>query len=68
MVVTNKAIVLSSVKYADNDLIVKCYTQHYGVLSFLLRGVLKSKKGLKTRNEGINPHLLVEFVCSLVLC
>tara|TARA_R110000868_G_scaffold185488_2_gene427457 strand:+ start:648 stop:1367 length:720 start_codon:yes stop_codon:yes gene_type:complete len=46
MVISTHAIVLSKIRYRDNDLIVKCYTQQYGVLSFLLRGVLKSKKGL----------------------
>lgn len=46
MVVTTNAIVLSKIRYRDNDLIVKCYTYQFGVLSFLLRGVLKSKKGL----------------------
>lgn len=46
MLITTNAIVLSKIKYRDNDLIVKCYTQHYGVLNFLLPGVLKSKKGL----------------------
>lgn len=45
MLATTNAIVLSKLKYKDNDLIVKCYTQQFGVLSFLLRGVLKSKKG-----------------------
>ena len=45
MQVTTKAIVLSKIKYKDNDLIVKCYTEHFGVQSYLLRGVLKSKKG-----------------------
>jgi DNA repair protein RecO (recombination protein O) len=45
MLITTKAIVLSKLKYKDNDLIVKCYTQELGVVSFLLRGVLKSKKG-----------------------
>lgn len=45
MLMTTNAIVLSKIKYRDNDLIVKCYTQQYGTLSFLLRGVLKSKKG-----------------------
>lgn len=44
MLVSTNAIVISKLKYGDNDLIVKCYTQHYGMLSFLLRGVLKSKK------------------------
>ena len=46
MILSTNAIVLSKLRYRDNDLIVKCYTQHYGVVSFLLRGVLKSKKGL----------------------
>lgn len=44
MLITTNAIVLSKLKYKDNDLIVKCYTQNLGVVSFLLRGVLKSKK------------------------
>lgn len=45
MLVSTKAIVISKIKYRDNDLIVKCYTEHFGVQSYLLRGVLKSKKG-----------------------
>jgi len=45
MLITTNAIVLSKLKYRDNDLIVKCYTEQLGIVSFLLRGVLKSKKG-----------------------
>jgi len=45
MLITTKAIVLSKLKYKDNDLIVKCYTQQLGVITIILRGVLKSKKG-----------------------
>ena len=45
MLTKNNSIVLSKIKYKDNDLIVKCYTQHRGVVSYILRGVLKSKKG-----------------------
>lgn len=45
MLLTTNAIVLSKLKYRDNDLIVKCYTQQLGVVSFLLKGVLKTKKG-----------------------
>lgn len=44
MLSTTNAVVLSKIKYRDNDLIVKCYTQEHGVISFLVRGVLKSKK------------------------
>lgn len=45
MLISTKAIVLSKLKYRDNDLIVKCYTEKLGIVSFLLRGVLRSKKG-----------------------
>lgn len=45
MLLTTNAIVLSKIKYRDNDLIVKCYTEQLGVVSFLLKGILKSKKG-----------------------
>lgn len=44
MIATTNAIVLSKLKYKDNDLIVKCYTQEFGIVSYLLRGILKSKK------------------------
>ena len=45
MLTSTNAIVLSKLKYRDNDLIVKCYTQQFGIVSFLIRGVLKRKKG-----------------------
>lgn len=44
MLVKTNAIVLSKIKYGDHDVIVKCYTKNRGVVSYLLRGVLKSKK------------------------
>ena len=44
MLTKNKSIVLSKLKYKDYDLIVKCYTQQRGVVSYILRGILKSKK------------------------
>ncbi|WP_445734316.1 DNA repair protein RecO [Mariniflexile sp.] len=44
MLITTNAIVISKIKYNDNDLIVRCYTQQLGNVSFLLRGILKNKK------------------------
>ncbi|MGB0891666.1 MAG: DNA repair protein RecO [Flavobacteriaceae bacterium] len=44
-VVTTKTIVLSSLKYSDSSLIVKCYTEEEGLKSYLIRGILKAKKG-----------------------
>ena len=45
MHVTTKAIVLSKLKYKDYDLIVKCYTEAFGIQSYLLRNIFKTKKG-----------------------
>ncbi|CAM1341775.1 DNA repair protein RecO [Tenacibaculum amylolyticum] len=44
-VVTTKAIVFSAIKYGDTSLIVKCFTQEEGIKSYLIKGVLKTKKG-----------------------
>ena len=44
-VVTTKAIVLSSIKYSDSSLIVKCFTEKEGLKSYLIKGILKAKKG-----------------------
>lgn len=44
-IIQTKAIVLSSLKYSDTSLIVKCFTEEEGVKSYLIRGVLKAKKG-----------------------
>ena len=43
-VIETKAIVLSSIKYSDTSLIVKCFTEKEGIKSYLVKGVLKSKK------------------------
>jgi len=41
----NKAIVISKIRYRDNDLIVTCFTKEKGIVSYLVRGALKSSKG-----------------------
>ncbi|WP_452232741.1 DNA repair protein RecO [Lacinutrix sp. MEBiC02595] len=45
MIAKTNAIVLSKIKYGENDLIIKCYTEEFGVVSFLQKGILKAKKG-----------------------
>lgn len=45
MIQTTPAIVINTLKFGDSDLIVSCYTQLQGMKAYLLRGVLKSKKG-----------------------
>lgn len=44
-IVNTKAIVLNALKYSDTSLIVKCFTEEDGLKSYLVRGVLKAKKG-----------------------
>ncbi|WP_033959777.1 DNA repair protein RecO [Psychroserpens jangbogonensis] len=41
----NKAIVISKIRYRDNDLIAKCFTKQKGLVSYLIRGALKNNKG-----------------------
>jgi len=62
MVVTTKAIVLSSIKYGDSDLIVKCYTEK-GTKSYLLKRILKEKKG-KLKASYFLPLTQLELVAS----
>ena len=44
-IINTSAIVLSSLKYGDTSLIVRCFTFKEGIKSYLIRGVLKAKKG-----------------------
>ncbi|MBE7629219.1 DNA repair protein RecO [Tenacibaculum piscium] len=43
--ITTKAIVLSAIKYGDTSLIVSCFTLEEGITSYMIRGVLTSRKG-----------------------
>jgi DNA repair protein RecO (recombination protein O) len=45
MFLKTQGIVISSIKYRDTDLIIKCYTKSHGSISFMVKGVLKSKRG-----------------------
>lgn len=62
-VVTTKAIVLNAIKYSDTSLIVKCLTKKEGVKSYLLRGVLKSKRG-KLKTAYFQPLTQLEITAS----
>lgn len=64
MLITTKAIVLSKLKFKDYDLIVNCYTQEKGIVSFIVKGVLKSKKG-KFKTAYFQPLNILETVVDL---
>lgn len=61
MLVNTNAIVISAIKYAEADLIVKCYTKKAGLKTYMLRGILKSKKG-KFKTSLFQPLTQLEIV------
>ena len=63
MQVTTRAIVLSSLKYGDTSLIVKAFTLSDGLKSYLLKGVLTSKKG-KLKAAYFQPLTQLELVAN----
>ncbi|CAA0152330.1 DNA repair protein RecO [Tenacibaculum maritimum] len=62
-VISTKSIVLSALKYSDSSLIVKCFTEEEGVKSYMLRGVLKSKKG-KLKAAYFQPLTQLQITAS----
>ncbi|APA64073.1 DNA repair protein RecO [Maribacter sp. 1_2014MBL_MicDiv] len=63
MQVTTKAIIFSAIKYGDTSLIVKAFTASDGIKSYLLRGVLSSKKG-KLKTAYFQPLTQLEIVAN----
>jgi len=63
MLVTTKAIVISTIKYGDAGVIAKCFTASDGIKSYLLRGILKSKKG-KLKIAYFQPLMQLEIVAN----
>lgn len=61
MVVNTNAIVISALKYGEADLIVKCFTQKSGLKTYMLRGILKSRKG-KFKTSLFQPLTQLELV------
>ena len=44
MLISSPGIILSKVRYQDNDLIVKCLTRDLGVVSYMIKNISMSKK------------------------
>lgn len=63
MQITTKAIVLSALKYGDTSLIVKAFTFSDGIKSYLLKGVLASRKG-KLKVAYFQPLTQLELVAN----
>jgi DNA repair protein RecO (recombination protein O) len=58
MLISTKAIVLNTLKYADNAVIAKLYTQQSGMVSFMVNGVFGKKGGNKS--SFLQPLSLLE--------
>lgn len=63
MIIHSQAIVVSAIKYGDNSLIVKLFTRALGLRSYLVRGVLSSRKG-KMKSAYFQPLTQLEIVAS----
>ncbi|WP_010522097.1 DNA repair protein RecO [Aquimarina agarivorans] len=55
MQIKTEGIVIHSIRYGEADVIAKIYTKEKGLISYLIRGVLKSKK------RKIKPAFLLPF-------
>lgn len=44
MLIKTKAIVISSLKFGESDLIVTCFTETVGIKSYMLKNILKTKR------------------------
>lgn len=60
MQVSTKALVFSSVKYGEADLIVSCFTEKIGLKSYHLRGILKAKRS-KLRTSMFQPLTILQL-------
>ena len=61
MILQTHAIVISAIKYGDNSLIVKMLTESSGVRSYLVKGVLSSRRG-RFKAGYFQPLTLLEVV------
>ena len=48
MQIKTEAIVLSALRYQEKSLIVKCFTQHFGLKTYFVRNAFSAK------NKGLN--------------
>ena len=55
------AITIGSVKYGDSSLIANCFTLEFGLQSYMLKGILTSKKNQKISKSYFEPLTLLEI-------
>ncbi len=60
MLITTPAMVISTLKYSEADLIARLYSKDLGLQSYMLKGIRKSKKA-KLRTSMFQPLMQVEI-------
>ena len=76
MLVSSSAIVLSKVRYQDNDLIIKCLTRDLGVVSYMVKNISVSKKSknkfaffqllnILDLETNFNPNRSIQYIKDL---
>lgn len=63
MIVATEAIVISTIKYGDTSLIVKCLTLSNGIKTYLLKGILTSRKG-KLKAAHFQPLTYLDILAT----
>lgn len=61
MMIQTKALVLSSLKYGDSGMIVRCFTRDSGLKSFFINGIFNTKKS-KFKRSFFQPLNQLELV------
>ena len=57
MLISTEAIALSSIKYSESSIIIKCFTLSDGIKSYLIKGIRSQKK--KSLNIGLFQPLTI---------
>lgn len=60
MLISGRGIVLSSLKYSDSSVICRVFTQHHGMVPFLIQGVYRKKARISY--SYLQPFSLLDMV------
>lgn len=63
MLITTKTFVFTAMKFGEADLIAKCFTEKSGLRTYMLKNILKSKKG-KLKASLFQPLTQLEIVAN----
>jgi len=59
MIRKTRGIVLHTTKYGESSLVVHCYTEQFGRLTFMVKGIRKSRK--QSRSNLFQPLFILDF-------